>query len=151
MPAGVLPDGSQLVITDNSTHETSPASGYTVVLSYGIAVCLNGVKYTGSFSPVPVSVTGSNLISGAQLFVLNGTTYQQVTGATVSVGSITYSLTSDPTYEAAVPSSSVTATAIPNATVVVTGKPFLLEGIVAFLLFAMGVFLLIRLRFRHSS
>jgi hypothetical protein len=151
VPAGTLPDGSQVVITDNSANETSPASGYTIVLAYGISVCVNGVKFTGSFSPVPVSVTGSNIISGAQFYVLNGTVFQQLAGATVSVGSITYSLTSDPSYEAAVPSSSVTATAIPNATVVVTGKPFLLEGLIALLLLAMGMFLLIRLRFRHSS
>jgi hypothetical protein len=151
VPAGTLPAGSQVVITDNTSTETNPESGYTAVLAYAISVCVNGVKYTGTFSPVPVSVTGSNLVSGARFYILDGTTYEQLAGATVTTGSVTYNLTSDPSYEAAVPSSSVTATAIPGATVVVTGKPFLLEGLIALMLFAAGVFLLIRLRFRHSS
>ncbi|HEX3793727.1 MAG TPA: hypothetical protein VHV57_04430 [Acidimicrobiales bacterium] len=150
VPAGTLPAGSQVVITDNSSSETSPASGYTVVLAYSISVCLNGAKYTGTFSPVAVSVTGANIISGARIFVLTGATYGPLSGATVSVGSITYSITSDPAYEVAVPSTAVASTAIPNATVVVTGKPFLLEGLIALLLFATGTLLLIRLRIRRS-
>jgi hypothetical protein len=150
VPANTLPAGSQVVITDNTSTEVNPATGYTVVLAYGISVCVNGAKYTGTFSPVPVTVTGSNLISGAQFYIENGTTYEQLAGATVTVGSVTYSLTSDPNYEAAVPNASLASTAIPSATVVVTGKPFLLEGLIAAILFAAGVLLLVRLRLRRS-
>ncbi|HWE66222.1 MAG TPA: hypothetical protein VG298_06215 [Acidimicrobiales bacterium] len=149
VPAGEFADGTQIIITNNSSTATSPAAGYTPVLAFGISVCVNGVKNTGTFSAIPVTVTGANIPSSAKLFVLNGTTYV-LDAATIGAGTVTFSLTSDPSFEVAVPSAAAASTVIPNSTIVVTGKPFLLEGLIAAVLLMAGVVLLLRLRLRRS-
>jgi hypothetical protein len=148
VPAGTFPSGVQVAITDVSQIVVTPA-GTVIVLSFGVDFCVNGQKVTGTFSP-PVTVVVSNpaIKAGDVLYEFVGDTLTPY-AANVSNGQFTITVDSDPSF-VLVASSSPTA-AIPGATSVVTGKPFLLEGIIAgVLVFAGGVLLLfLRLRLRH--
>ncbi len=148
VPAGAFPDGAEVAIIDTSGIAVAPA-GDSIVLAFGITFCVNGQKFQGTFSP-PATVTISNpAIKPGQSF------YQQVGStlipiqAQISNGSLTFTIDSDPDF--VLVASTTTAALIPGATSVVTGKPFLLEGLVAAGLAAVGgtlLFLRLRLRLR---
>jgi hypothetical protein len=147
VPAGALPStGTQVALTDTAGTAAAP-SGDTIVLSFAVNFCVNGSKFTGTFAtPVTVTVSDPAIKPGQSLFVLTPSGLVPVS-ATIGNGSFTITITGDPTF--VLVTSSTTATAIPGATSVVTGKPFVLEGAVAGALVLFGSFLLLRLRFRH--
>ena len=129
VPAGALPStGTQVALTDTAGTAAAP-SGDTIVLSFAVNFCVNGSKFTGTFAtPVTVTVSDPAIKPGQSLFVLTPSGLVPVS-ATIGNGSFTITITGDPTF--VLVTSSTTATAIPGATSVVTGKPFVLEGAVA--------------------
>jgi len=146
VPAGAVPSGGvQVALTDTSGIATIPA-GDTIVLSFGVNFCVDGSKFTGTFSP-PVTVTVSlpAIRPGQTLYEQTANGLVQITPAQIADGSLTITITGDPTFVLVTSSSTI----IPGATTVVTGKPFVLEGLVAGALALSGSLLLLRLRFRH--
>jgi hypothetical protein len=148
VPAGALPSGgAQVEITDITPVTTIP-SGTTLVLAFGVNFCVNGAKFTGTFAtPVIVTVTDPAIAPGQTLYVQTATGLVQITPTSISDGSFTITITGDPSF--VLVAATTSATVIPGATSVVTGKPFLLEGLIAGGLVLFGSLLLLRLRFRH--
>jgi hypothetical protein len=143
VPSGDFPTGVQVAIT--SFTATVVPSGDAIVLAFGVNFCQNGAKVTGTF-PVPVTVTVTNpaIKPGQTLFLATPGGLVPVT-ASIGTGSFTLTITGDPDFVLVAASSVL----IPGATTVVTGKPFLLEGIVGGVFVLLGSLLLLRLRFRH--
>jgi hypothetical protein len=151
IPSGAFSSSLQVIIYDDSASAV-PVSGSSVVLTVGVALCQNGNKVSGSFSPpVTVGISGPNITSSSASYLLVGSTLEPVSNPNATAGSITCSFSSDAVCQVTTPNASETAAAIPNATSVVTGKPFLLEGLIAGGLFVFGVLLLLRLRFRRTT
>lgn len=147
VPAGAFPSGAQVAITDTTSIAVAP-TGTRIVLAFGISFCVNGQKFQGTFSPpATVTVTNPAIQPGQTLYLQTGTTLTPVQ-AQITNGSLTFTINSDPDF--VLVAASTTATVIPGATTVVTGKPFVLEGLVAGGLALFGVALLLfRLRLRH--
>jgi hypothetical protein len=150
VPAGSFPDGAVVAIVDTSPTAVAP-TGNTIVLAFGIYFCVNGAKFTGTFSPsATVTVTNPGIRPGQTFFEQIGTTLVPYTAQIVD-GTLTLTIDSDPAFvlvTAVGPASSV----IPGATNVVTGKPFVLEGLVGGLLVLAGaalLFVFLRLRLRR--
>ena len=143
VPAGTFSVPTQAVFTDAGGVSVTPSAGGTVIVTFGVGFYQNGTKVSGSFSPVKITVTNPSISSTTTVyFVVNGV-LEPVSGATVSNGSATFTITSDPTVELT-SALSATATAVPSATTVSTGEPFLLEGGVASVLVLGGALLLAR-------
>ncbi len=134
-----------------STGVTPTGVSGTVVGAFGLSVVQNGSKLTGTFSPAAtLHVTDSAIGVGDSLYVDTNTGFTPTATATTA-GSITSTFDSDPNYAVVAP---VSVTAVPSATTPVTGKPFLLEELVAGLLVSVGAFGLILLRLKrrvHSN
>jgi hypothetical protein len=146
VPSGDFSGGVQVAITDTSSTATAP-TGDSIVLAFGVNFCVNGSKVTGTFAtPVTVTVTDPAIKPGQSLFIQTANGLVPVTPGSIGNGSFTVTITGDPDF---VLVSNAVATVIPGATAVVTGKPFLLEGLVAGCLLLLGCGLLLRLRFRH--
>jgi hypothetical protein len=147
VPAGSFPSGAQVAITTGPAPAVIP-SGDVLVLQFGVNFCVNGSKYQGTISPpVTVTVTNPGIHPGQTLYIQEGTTLVPAQ-ANISNGFLTVTVTSDPDF--VLVASSTGATVIPGATTVVTGKPFLLEGLLAGVMVLLGSALLFfRLRFRH--
>ncbi|HXR53902.1 MAG TPA: hypothetical protein VN793_02530 [Acidimicrobiales bacterium] len=147
VPSGALPDGTQVAITDTSSTTITVPNGDTIVLDFGVNFCVNGAKFTGTFAtPITVTVSDPAVKPGQTLFVQTPGGLVPVPSASIGTGSFTLTITGDPVF---VLVAATNPTVIPGATTVVTGKPFLLEGIVAGGLLLLGSLLLLRLRFRH--
>jgi hypothetical protein len=113
----------------------NPPAGFTQ--AYAVTVTFTcsstGAAFTGAFNPdATIVVTNSSIASGRPIFEFDNGTWTQVTNATVTVGSATFTLASDPQYVFYAP-------VIAGGTVAVTGKPVLGEGILAGTLFALGL------------
>jgi hypothetical protein len=130
-------------MTDAQAAAVAPTSGSTVV-TVGIGFFVNGTKVTGTFPAVPVTISCASIAAGSTVYFVNGSSLQAISGASVASGSVTFNVTSDPTVQVVSASSSV-----PGASNVITGKPFLLEGILAIGLVASGSLMLRRLRHRR--
>jgi len=151
VPAGAFTGPVQLVETDATSSAVTPPGGGTPVVTFGIGIFSNGVKVTGSFPAVTVTVTSPSIVAGSVVYLVTGSGLQAVRGASVTAGKATFSITSDPTIELATPvtaASTASATPISGATSVQTGKPFLLEGGLAALLCVAGALLLLTARRR---
>ena len=148
VPGGALPSsGVQVEITDITPVTTIP-SGTSLVLAFGVNFCVDGTKFTGTFAtPVTVTVTDPAIAPGQTLYVQTATGLVQITPTSISDGSFTVTITGDPSF--VLVAATTAATVIPGATSVVTGKPFLLEGLIAGAFVLFGSLLLLRLRFRH--
>jgi hypothetical protein len=151
VPAGAFTGPVQLVDTDASASAVTPPGGGTPVVTFGIGIFANGVKVTGSFPAITVTVTSPSIVAGSVVYIVTGTTLQAVSGASVSAGKATFTITSDPVIELAAPASAAgtaSVTPIAGATSAQTGEPFLLEGGLAAALCAVGVLLLVAARRR---
>ncbi|HMD45984.1 MAG TPA: hypothetical protein VKG43_07485, partial [Acidimicrobiales bacterium] len=73
VPAGAFTTTSQAVITNAAGATATTVGGNTVVLSFGIGFYQNGVKVSGTFPAVTVTVSGANVNAGTILY-LNGST-----------------------------------------------------------------------------
>jgi hypothetical protein len=146
VPAGAFTGSVQLVETDATSSAVTPPGGGTPVVTFGIGIFANGVKVTGSFPAITVTVTSPSIVAGSLVYLVTAGGLQAVSGASVSAGSATFSITSDPVIELATPVSAAgtaSVTPITGATSVQTGKPFLLEGGVAAVLCLAGALLLV--------
>ena len=133
--------GYLLDIIYDGNHGTNFVLVYTVL----------GVKVTGSFPAITVTVTSPSITAGSTVYFVTASGLQAVSGDSVKAGSATFTITSDPTVEVAataVAATSGTSTAIAGATSSQTGKPFILEGGIAALLCAVGAVLLVAVRRR---
>jgi hypothetical protein len=113
----------------------NPPSGY--VQAYAVTVkftCSStGAVFTGTLSPAAtVVVTNAAIAAGRPIFEYAGGAWSQVTTATVTTGSATFTVPTDPQFVFYAP-------VIAGSTVAVTGKPVVGEGIVAGVLFALGL------------
>ncbi len=154
VPAGAFTGAVQVVITDASSSAVVPPGGGSPIVTFGIGIYSDGVKESGSFPAVSITVSSSAITAGSTVYLVTGSGLQSVSGDAVKAGSATFSITSDPTVEVAATSVAATAvgsTAIAGATSSQTGKPFILEGAVAALLCAVGVMLLVVVRRRGRT
>jgi hypothetical protein len=113
----------------------NPPAGFSQVYAVTVAfTCSNtGQKYTGAFTPTAtVTVTNPSIQPGHPIFEFANGTWSQVANATVTAGSATFSVAGDPQFVFYAP-------AISGATLAVTGKPVVGEGILAGALFALGL------------
>jgi hypothetical protein len=151
VPAGAFTGPVQVVMTDATSSAVVPPGGGSAIVTFGIGIYSNGVKVTGSFPAISVTVTSPSITAGSTVYFVTASGFQVVSGDSVKAGSATFSITSDPTVEvaaAAVAASSAASTAIAGATSSQTGKPFILEGGIAALLCAVGAVLLVAVRRR---
>lgn len=138
VPTGAFSQPTQVVVTTGDVTQIGSAgvSGKSAVLAFGISFLVNGQPLTATF-PTPIGVkVADNFASTDELVVYDTTTsaWTPVAGATVANGTISFTISSDPDF--AVLASN--AQPIPGATTPVTGKPFLLEGLIAALLVLVG-------------
>lgn len=143
VPAGAFTQATQVVLTSGDVTQIGSGgiAGKTAVLAFGISFVVNGQSFAGTF-PTPVTVTvKGNFTSADELVSYNSSTgtWEPVPGATVANGVITFTVTGDPNFAVLASSSpSSSAATVPGATTPVTGKPFLLEGLLAVLLVLFG-------------
>ena len=140
VPAGAFTQATQVVLTSGDVTQigSGGVAGKTAVLAFGISFVVNGQAFAGTF-PTPVTVTvKGNFTSADELVAYNSSTgtWEPVPGATIANGAITFTVTGDPDF--AVLASSSSPATVPGATTPVTGKPFLLEGLLAALLVLFG-------------
>jgi hypothetical protein len=152
VPPGVFTGTTQLVITDAASSTVNPTNG-TAIVTFGVGFFVNGTKVTGSFPAVTVTVSCPSITGGSAADFVTATGLQNVPGALVHVGSVTFAITSDPVVEvvAVTVSSSAPATAIASGTSAPTGKPVVLEMGVAGVLILGGSGVLVILRPRHRG
>ncbi len=155
VPAGAFTGPVQVVVTDASASNVTPPSGTTTVVTFGVGFYQNGVKVTGTFPAVTVTVASPSITAGSTVYFVTGSGLQPVSGAAVQAGSVTVTVTSDPVVEVATPvgaaATGAAGTAISGATSAQTGKPFYLEGLLAAALTAFGALLLVALRLRRRT
>ena len=146
-----------MVITDATGSYVAPSSGGSQVVTFGIGIYVNGSKVTGTFPAISVTITSPAISVGSSVSMVTGSGLQPA-GAAVRDGSASFSITSDPVVEVTAPVGAATSgstggtssgTAIAGATSGETGKPFLLEEMVAVALLAFGALVLVALRLRR--
>ena len=163
VPSGAFTQAECVTLTSANTSGigNGGVSGDSAVIGLGINVssnCSTGSALTGTSTSGPwvsalqVAINGTFNPSDTVVFynVQTGT-WQPLTGATISATSITFNITADPDVAVLAPgsaSSGATPT-VANATTVATGKPFLLEEIIAGALVAFGLAALFVFRVRR--
>ena len=150
VPAGAFTGTTQLVITDATTSSLTPPSGTSIVV-FGIGFYENGTKVTGSFPAVTVTVSSPSIKAGSTVYFVTGSGLQAVSGAQVSIGSATFSITSDPVIEVASSTTAAPVAVVPGATSAQTGKPVILELGIAGILILAGATLLVGRRLRRRT
>jgi hypothetical protein len=113
---------------------TNPPAGYSQAYAVTAAFTCSatGAKFTGTLSPAAtVVVTNSSIAAGRPIFEFVNGAWSQVTNATVTTGSATFTVPTDPQFVFYV-------APIAGGTLAVTGKPVVGEGILAGLLLALG-------------
>jgi hypothetical protein len=114
---------------------TNPPAGFSQAYAVTAAfTCSNtGAKFTGTLNPAAtVTVTNAAIAPGRPIFEFVNGAWSQVTPATVTAGSATFTVASDPQFV-------FYETTIAGGTVAVTGKPVVGEGILAGVLFTLGL------------
>ncbi len=149
VPPGTFPNPVQLVLTDASSSTITPSGGGSVVVVFGVGFYENGTKVTGTFPPVTVTVTSSSITAGSTVYLIVGGQLVAASGASVTNGSATFTITSDPTVE--IVAAPAATTSISGATAAVTGEPFRFEEIAAASLVALGGLGLLLVRRRHRA
>ncbi len=147
VPSGTFSVPTELVVTDAGSVTVTPSNGGSVIVTFGVGFYQDGTKVAGTFPPVTVTIANDSITPGATVyFVVNGA-LEAVSHPTTSLGSVSFTITSDPTVELV----SGPSTTVPAATTVSTGEPFLLEGGIAALLVVAGVLLLTRALTRRTT
>lgn len=141
VPAGAFPSPVQITITAGDLGTLTPAvyAGYRIVTAVGVQVQLNGAAYPGTFlKALTLTVRDSAVTSASVVTTWNGASLTTDPAATTAPGVATVSFDTDPDFVVLSPVSTV-AKPVPSATVPVTGKPLVGEGILAGVLFAAGL------------
>ncbi len=154
VPAGAFTGPVQLVMTDASSSAVAAAGGASTVVTFGVGFYVNGTKVTGTFPAVTITVSSPSITAGSTVYLVTASGLQAVSGDSVKEGSATFTITSDPVIEVATPvaaTATATGAAITGATTAQTGKPFLLQGLIAAGLFTLGTLLLVGLLVRRRT
>jgi hypothetical protein len=158
VPTGATTNGANVEISTGIPDTINAGPGNTVVADFSVALVdqSSGVKMAGPFTP-PISLTISDpsiLATDTVVMVTAPGQTTTVSGATVAAGSAIVTFANDPNFaviSSAAPATTPTTTpaspaspsaatpAISGATSVVTGKPFLGEGLLAGLLVLSGL------------
>lgn len=144
----------QLVVTEPTLSDLSSSLGALGLssdsLGAGVGVEVvsptTGQPLSGTFAaPLTVSITSSSITSSSKVieYPTAGSPFV-LASAVVNSGKVVVSVSSDPGFAVATPTSAV----VPGATSPVTGKNFLPEGIAAGVLMTIGTSLLVSVR-RH--
>ena len=157
--AGTFTGPVQVVVTDATSSAVTPSGGGTPIVTFGVGIFENGTKDTSTFQAVTVTVNSPSIKAGTTVYFVTGSGLQAVSGASVTNGSATFTITNDPVVEVATATATTTAaaaggtgssgSAIAGATAGQTGKPFLLEGGLAVVLIVIGGLMLVGLRLRR--
>jgi hypothetical protein len=158
--AGAFTGPVQVVITDATSSTVMPTGGGTPVVTFGIGIFENGTKVSGTLPAITVTVNSPSIKAGTTVYFVTNGALQAISGAAVTNGSVTFTITSDPIVEVVAPPATTAAagsagsggtagTAIAGATSGQTGKPFILEGALAVGLILIGGVMLVGLRLRR--
>jgi hypothetical protein len=157
--AGTFTGPVQVVVTDATSSAVTPSGGGTPVVTFGLGIFENGTKDTTSFQAITVTVSSPSIKAGTTVDLVTPSGLQAVSGSSVTTGSATFTITSDPIVEVVAAPATTTAaastggtgsgSAIAGATSGQTGKPFLLEGALAAALIVAGGLMLVGLRLRR--
>jgi hypothetical protein len=150
VPAGTFTSATQLVVTDATSSAVTPSSG-SVVVTFGVGFFVNGTKVSGSFPSVTVTVSVPGAASGDTVYLVSGGALSPVSGASVSSGAVTFTITEDPVIElVSAPGGATAGTgAIAGGSTVQTGRPVVGQLAGAFLLLLVGGVLLAVRRLRR--
>lgn len=133
VPAGAFTKPMQVTVTEPDLAQITPMPGYYNVSGAGVIISYDGVKYTGTFAkPVTVNFTSNQIWPASKLLVWTGSAFDVAPGSMAGTGYAMTSFSHDPYYVVQSP------TAVPRATVPVTGEPFVGEGLLAGLLVLAG-------------
>jgi hypothetical protein len=136
----IAEDGLELVLSSGP----APSNAVTPAITIGFYYINTGVKFHGSLTPPPtVTYVNGAVLQGEPVLVYVPSTGQWVpppsgliTSGITTNGLVTLTVTGDPTFY-------VEGSSIAGATLSVTGKPFLAEGIGAGILVMIGLCLLV--------
>lgn len=142
IPAGAFSQPTQVVVTSGDVAQIGSAgvSGKSAILAFGISFLVGGQPLTATF-PIPISVKAAgNFASTDELVVYDAATgtWTLVAGATVTNGTLSFTISSASSSGSDFAVLASNAQPVPGATTPVTGKPFLLERLIAALLVLVG-------------
>jgi len=141
VPPGAFPEPVQVTVTAGSPALLAPAvfAGFTLVSAVGVRVTLNGSPYPGAFlRPLVLTIRNAAVTSSSVVTTWNGAALTVNPAATTAPGVAAVSFDNDPDFVVLSPSAAA-AKSVPSATVPVTGKPLLGEGILAGALLVTGL------------
>jgi hypothetical protein len=126
----------QVTITAPDLADVTRIRGFRAKAGFGIEVTLrDGTPYPGTLlKPVTAAVGAPGITASSVVVVWNGSAFVIDPNAIAAAGHVTIAFDSDPDFAVFTP----TVTPVPGATIPVTGKPFLGEGILAVVLVLSG-------------
>jgi len=97
-------------VTIAITAPTNLSNADNAILGFGVALATNGVGESGTFAaPITITITNPLIKAGDQLVEWNGSAWVAYTDATVTNGSLTVTVTSDPQFALVSPTQVPTA------------------------------------------
>jgi len=144
VPSGALPQGGQVILRKGQVSAIQAA-----IAGIAISIDVNGQPLAQALS-VPITVVVDNPAISASDVVLmwNGSSFIPYNNASVIAGSATIKVTSDPIFVVSSPSPTH---AVPGATSVTTGEPFMGEGLLALGLLTLAIAALIWRKHRRTA
>jgi hypothetical protein len=131
VPAGTFPVGVTITVTAPDLTAITRPAGFIVVAGAGIEVNLDGSPYPGTFlNPINAIFQSPAIRVPGDVEVWNGTSFVTDPDSTTAPGVASVNFDTDPDFAVESPVSAK-ATPVPGATIPVTGKPLLGEGILA--------------------
>lgn len=146
IPNGTFNQPVQVTITAPQLSQIGSAgfTGYSAISGAGVFFSVNGNPILGTFAKsVSLTIQSSALSSNDKVVEQQGNQFSNYTNVTTSNGSTTINFNTDPAF-------AVLAPTVTGATSPSTGKPFIIEGILAGALILGGSFTF-RRRFVKNS
>ncbi|MCL4422881.1 MAG: hypothetical protein M1115_06910 [Actinobacteria bacterium] len=144
VPAGALPQGGQVILRSGNLSAV-PGS----VAGIAVSIDVGGHPLTQPLStPITVVVDNPAIKASDVVLIWNGSSFIAYSDASVTAGSATIKITSDPVFVVSSPSS---VQAVPGATSVTTGEPFVGGGLLALALLVLAGGALVWRRHRHTA
>lgn len=143
VPSGAFSTSVQVVMTSPAV---TPPPGSALVAEVGISVVQNGSPVVGAFAkPLTLTAAAPDITAASTVVTVSTSGAETpVNGVAATNGAVSLPVPADPTY--AVLNG---AAPIAGATTATTGKPFLLDGLLAAAFLGLGTLGIIR--FRHSA